>query len=370
MARILVVEDETSIRNEVTDWLTFEGHEVFSAENGLKGLEAARKHLPELIISDITMPDLDGYGLLQALQEDPYLFAVPFIFLTARADRLNMRQGMELGADDYLTKPFSRAELFSAIHARIDRVEAIKSSTQQEFNQLKSKILRIVGHELKTPLLSVQLVQEVIEHQLGQLSHEDLSDLLQTMRAGTDRLKHVVQQILYLTQIESGLLNSVSLRDSGQVIFIDQLIMSAIDLARTFVYRNKDGPVYYKALNPELAVWGDVDLLRHAMAELLSNALAFTKNDKSVLIREWWAKGYLWIDIMDQGAGMSTLQVEETQQLFVQFERDSKEQQGLGIGLTVAREIVRIHGGELRIDSEMDKGTQVIVKLPLYSKSE
>jgi len=365
MAKILVIEDEDGIRLEVIDWLTFEGHEVFSAANGREGVDVARSCIPDLILSDITMPELDGYGVLMAIHQQQDLASIPFIFLTARADKSFMRHGMELGADDYLTKPFSRAELLSAINARIERVQSIKLGTREEINALKSKILRVVGHELKTPLLSVTLVQEVIEHQLGQLSGDEMADLLQTMRAGTDRLQHVVQQILYLTQIEGGALSVESIEKSGSAVFVNQLIVSAIDMARGFAYRNQRGQIYQDAQNSDVTVWGNVDLLRHALAELLSNALAFSSEGKAIVIREWKVGDYVWIGIMDQGHGMSDADGARAQLAFEQIQRETHEQQGLGIGLTVAQQIIRIHGGEVRIESVIGEGTQVLVRLPL-----
>ena len=127
--RILVVEDEADIRANVVRILRMEGFEVLEAENGRIGLDVARAHRPELVLSDLMMPELDGYGLLEALRADPLTVATPFIFLSARADRSDRRKGMNLGADDYLGKPFSRDELMDAVWARIKRIQAIGLST-------------------------------------------------------------------------------------------------------------------------------------------------------------------------------------------------------------------------------------------------
>jgi serine/threonine protein kinase len=127
--RILVVEDEADIRANVVRILRMEGFEVLEAENGRIGLDVSRAHRPDLVLSDLMMPELDGYGLLEALRADPLTVATPFIFLSARADRSDRRKGMNLGADDYLGKPFSRDELMDAVWARIKRIQAIGLST-------------------------------------------------------------------------------------------------------------------------------------------------------------------------------------------------------------------------------------------------
>lgn len=123
--RILVVEDEANIRSNVARILQMEGFDVLEAENGRIGLEVARSQQPDLVLSDIMMPELDGYGLLEALRADTQTAAIPFIFLSARTDRSDRRKGMNLGADDYLGKPFSRDELMEAVWARIKRVQAM-----------------------------------------------------------------------------------------------------------------------------------------------------------------------------------------------------------------------------------------------------
>src|SRR4051812_32186121 len=114
MSRILVIEDDPNIRYNVSEILAYEGFEVLEAENGLIGLQVARDYLPDLIICDVMMPELDGYGVLLELNTDTATATIPFIFLTAISDKHSMRRGMERGADDYLTKPFSSNELLSA----------------------------------------------------------------------------------------------------------------------------------------------------------------------------------------------------------------------------------------------------------------
>ncbi|MBC7618611.1 MAG: protein kinase [Candidatus Saccharibacteria bacterium] len=122
---ILVVEDEASIRDNVVRILRMEGFEVLEAENGQIGLDLARANRPDLVLSDVMMPQLDGHGLLEALRAHPNTALVPFIFLSARTDRTDVRKGMNLGADDYIGKPFSRDELMDAVWARIKRTQAL-----------------------------------------------------------------------------------------------------------------------------------------------------------------------------------------------------------------------------------------------------
>ncbi|MEI9947956.1 MAG: sigma-54 dependent transcriptional regulator [Pseudomonadota bacterium] len=122
---MLVVEDDPVIRANVLELLTEEGYEVISAQDGADGLALAKGRIPDLVVCDITLPKLDGYAVLRAIREDPAIASTPFIFLTAKAERTDMRTGMSLGADDYLSKPFTARELLDAVQMRMHRVSEL-----------------------------------------------------------------------------------------------------------------------------------------------------------------------------------------------------------------------------------------------------
>ena len=140
MKKILVIEDEQIIRENILKLLKAEGFDVTGAENGAQGLNAAVSNLPDVIICDVMMPELDGYGVLMALRSNPVTATLPFVFLTGKAERSEMRQGMELGADDYLTKPFTKAELVGAISSRLKKQEAVT----EQYNTLRSQSCALI----------------------------------------------------------------------------------------------------------------------------------------------------------------------------------------------------------------------------------
>jgi DNA-binding NarL/FixJ family response regulator len=121
MKKILIIEDEPEMRRNVTALLRYNDYQPIEAENGRKGVELARREKPDLVLCDVMMPELDGPGVLQALQQDADLALIPFIFLTAKGEKDDLRSGMNLGADDYLTKPVANADLVRAIEARLRR---------------------------------------------------------------------------------------------------------------------------------------------------------------------------------------------------------------------------------------------------------
>lgn len=136
MKKILVIEDEAESRDIFLDSLEAEGFEAIAAQNGLVGIEQVQKHLPDLVICDIVMPELDGYGVLTTLRQNPVTATIPFIFLTAKATKAEVRQGMDLGADDYLTKPSTVEELLGAIAARLEKQAAIRQCYAAQFQRI------------------------------------------------------------------------------------------------------------------------------------------------------------------------------------------------------------------------------------------
>lgn len=139
MGRLLIIDDHTEIRENIAEILSLAGYETYTAENGKKGVELAMQHLPDLIVCDIMMPELDGYGVLHLLKRNPATEHIPFIFLSAKAERTDFRKGMEMGADDYITKPFDDIELLNAIEIRLKKQQVLQgkySSDEKGVNDL------------------------------------------------------------------------------------------------------------------------------------------------------------------------------------------------------------------------------------------
>lgn len=143
--KVLIIEDNNDIRENVVEILELAGYQVFEAENGKTGVELAIKNIPDIILCDIMMPELDGYGVLYMLNKNPGTAATPFIFLTAKAERLDLRKGMEMGADDYLTKPFDDMELLNAIESRLKKKELQQDFYSKSLDRLTNLIAKNDG---------------------------------------------------------------------------------------------------------------------------------------------------------------------------------------------------------------------------------
>jgi two-component system, sensor histidine kinase and response regulator len=369
MTKILIIEDEQPILEEIMLCLEFEGYEPLGAEDGLSGVDAATHHHPDLILCDISMPAMDGYQVLQSVRSNHDLKLIPFIFLTAHGDRNFVRHGMELGADDYLTKPFTRSELLRAIRTRIERKSAIAETYQQEVENAKRELARLISHELKTPMISAQFVREMIDRRLDQLTPDEIKELLQTLSAGTDRLYHLVEQMVYWTRLETGVITREAMVQSGGTIYLEQFIPTAINLARRYAWRNTENNIVTRIYDNNVTVMGMVEPLRHAVAEIIANAQNFSDEQSIVTVSEWVTDDHVVISVLDTGKGMSPEELAHAQKAFGQVNREQYEQQGLGVGLNVAARIVDAYNGQLQMKSAVGKGTQVDILLPLAEQA-
>lgn len=189
MKKILVIEDEEFVRENIVELLDVEGFEVIGAENGHIGLDVAKVLVPDLILCDVMMPELDGFGVLAQLRQDSKMAAIPFIFLTAKAAKSDFRQGMELGADDYITKPFTRAELLGAIASRLKKQAAVQENFQTELQQAKEKLNYLIHHDSLTNLPNRLSLRERFKQ--VKPTNSDSEQLVTVLCLGLDRFNPI-----------------------------------------------------------------------------------------------------------------------------------------------------------------------------------
>lgn len=191
MKKILVIEDEPEMRRNITQLLRFHEYEPLAAANGREGVEVARREMPDLILCDVMMPELDGYGVLQALQGEATLARTPFIFLTAKGEKNDLRSGMNLGADDYLTKPVAHADLLRAIETRLRRSEQqMKREFKPDFSS-------------SGPLLALGLTPRAAEALLWLSQGKTNGDIATILGITESTVKKYVQEIFEKLGVET-----------------------------------------------------------------------------------------------------------------------------------------------------------------------
>ncbi|MBK9246685.1 MAG: response regulator [Ignavibacteria bacterium] len=364
MKKILIIEDEPYIREGTALLLEDQGFNPITAEDGSIGIQMAFLHKPDLIICDVMMPNVDGYGVINKLRQDPETAHIPFIFLTAKIDRTSTRMGMNLGADDYLTKPFTLDELLSAVNARITKQEQLKRHSEEKLENLRKNIIYSLPHELMTPLNGILGPIELLEQMYDSFSKEEALEMITMIRKSGDRLHRLVQNYLLYAQLDLVSANTSAIngmRDCTTSEGISTIEYAAQHIAQSFE-RTED--FHFKGIEGNLVFQIDQEHLYKIITELTDNAFKFSNPHSKVQITCTQKGLYCWIEVTDRGRGMSKNAV-ETIGAYMQFERRIFEQQGTGFGLIIAKRLVELHGGELIIESEPNVLTNVRFSLPI-----
>lgn len=362
MKNVLLIDDDDSIRSLIKDLLEASGFRVLTAEDGRVGLELALKHLPDLILCDVQMPEMDGYTVLASLRQHTAARTIPVIFLTARVDKLAVRQGMNLGADDYLAKPSSAAELLAAVHSRLSKQDTLKSQSQQKLDELRSSIALSLPHELRTPLTGIFTSVELLRAVAAESDPAEVLEIATTIESSAQKLYQLIQNFLLYAKLEVAARDPDFLRSRTEDMTLQPEISienAAIQIADQFE-RSSDLQL---SLQPAVVACSSFDLEK-VIAELVSNAFKFSYADTPVeIVSQVQADRYV-ICVTNQGRGMTAEQIAHLG-AYMQFDRKFYEQQGVGLGLTIAKRLTELWGGNLTIESSPNQSTTVRVVMLL-----
>ena len=192
MDKILIIEDEAHLREEVASTLKYENFEVLEAENGNQGLKMAIEKKPNLILCDILMPGMDGYEVFNEIKKT-LPAQIPFIFITALDKRTKRRQGMEMGADDFLIKPFTREELLNSVKARLKKT----AEHQNQIRHIRECIVYSIPHEMRTPLSAILGLSEILTDEAAYLSKEEINEFGNSIFKSGKRLHEIIQKLKF-----------------------------------------------------------------------------------------------------------------------------------------------------------------------------
>lgn len=354
--KILIVEDEQLIRDALQYMLELHGHTVLAADSGREGLVLLEMK-PELILCDVGLPGMDGYQVITAVRQHPQGREVPFIFLTARTDRDDQRRGMSLGADDYITKPFTERDILDAIDARLRRQQPLRERVEQLLAEHRSEAGADWSHELLTPLNGVLGGLELIEAEADTIQPGELKPLLTLIRSGAERQLTLARKIVLYFELER-----IKVSPPPDPFHCDASAVpdSAAYLAAEEAGRTADLTV---RCDPATLPLAETHLFG-AVLEIARNAFYFSTHDQPVTVVGTRHGSRYTLAISDQGAGMTPAQ-RATVAAFTQFDRDRHRQQGLGLGLAIARSAAAVAGGKLTLDpGPGDRGLKVTIDLP------
>ncbi|MFQ3566810.1 MAG: hybrid sensor histidine kinase/response regulator [Aggregatilineales bacterium] len=364
-ASILVVEDDQHLLEGISTVLELEGYEVHTAENGQQALNwlRAAARPPDLIVSDIMMPVLDGLQLLTEVRREPAWLSIPFIFLTALGEKIDIQRGKRNGVDDYLVKPFDAADLVVAVEARLKRTQALSEAHRSEMSNLKRRILTILNHEFRTPLSLIVAYADMLNTQQAHLLSEDeLITFLKGVNSGAVRLRRLIENFITLVELETGDAQRTHEQRKGPLIDIRALLEGA---CRAAFNGSHSHPYSINVLNTPPPFIADAEYLKFALQQLLENAAKFSPPGQPIDLGVCCDDATISLWVSDRGRGIPETQMGWIWEVFHQIDREVHEDQGAGTGLTIVRRIVELHGGTVTCTSVVNVGTTFTITLPL-----
>jgi signal transduction histidine kinase len=371
--RLLIAEDNPDMRAYLTELLAPE-YEVAAVENGRKALEAASTVLPDIILSDVMMPEMDGMELVAHLKGDPDLRELPVILLTARAGSSAAATGLETGADDYVSKPFTPEELRARVRAawRLrqfsrERAELLAERARErgraealaEESRRKDEFLAMLAHELRNPLAPIRTAARLLRRQ------EPQDAVIQRNSAVIERqvqnMARLLDDLLDVSQITRG---KVKLK--REAVDLSAVAANAGETARPLIEGRQHELVLSLAPEP-LPLEADRVRLEQVVINLLNNAAKYTDPGGRITVKTFREASEAVLEVCDTGRGIPPELLPHVFELFIQGERDlDRSQGGLGIGLKMVKTLVELHGGSVTAQSPtLECDTQFTVRLPL-----
>lgn len=365
MKTILVIEDDPCIRESIQDVLDLEGYQTLAAANGLIGVELALQHLPDLVLCDISMPEMDGYEVLRTLQHHPETNTIPFVFLTARTTKADLRHGMNLGADDYLPKPCSATELLRAISRRFEKQSVVQTKSEKQLESLRFNIAQFLPHELYTPLNGILGFSELLCHDYETIDRTELQEIGEAIHTSALRLHHLLKNFVLYSKLELIAHNPEQAKFlQSRTVQSPALLVqtTAKQIAERFA-RLPDLQLQSYADSPCRLEIGDA-YLEKIVEELVNNAFKFSNAHTPVWVQTLHEPNCFLLRVTNQGRGMTSEHIAQVG-AYMQFNRKHYEQQGLGLGLIISKRITELCGGSFQIQSVPGEFTTVQVRFEM-----
>jgi len=361
MKKVLVIDDTPEIRVIIEETLRMFGFVTVSAEDGETGVEVAREHLPDLIICDVNMPKLNGFDTLTRLRESESTATIPFMFLSGAVERPNVRRGMELGADDYLTKPFTPSELLAAVNARLEKTAELERKSEKKLDELRGKMTLALPHELRTPLNGIMGLASILIDDYAGMKPQNILETAQLIHDSANRLHRLIENFLAYAQIElmSKDVKSILGTASSSATPAGPIISQSAHGVAMRREREKDLHLDVRpCMIPVIA-----DNFQKIIEELVDNAFKFSEKGTPVRIVAGALEQTFSLHIINTGRGMTAQQIAGIGP-HVQFEREKFEQQGAGLGLIIAKRLTELNGGQFSITSTPGQQTRTSMTFP------
>ena len=361
---ILVVDDVVSNVLLLKILLTKENFKVLTANNGYTCIEIAQNNHPDLILLDVMMPDINGFETAEKLKSDPATADIPIIFLTALNAPSDLVKRFQVGANDFLTKPFNKEELVMRVMRQIQLVFAkrIIESQNAELKRTisnRDKMYSVIAHDLRSPMASIRMVLNLLVSTISsELIGEELFSLLDKANKESEETHDLLDNLLKWTKSQTGRINVVH-----QNFDISDVLIGIEDIF-SLIAENKKQKINFDKQTGSIMVRADKDMLNTVLRNFMSNAIKFTPEGKDIDILVDKQDKFVKVSIRDHGVGISP---ERIATLFSagQTTYGTNNEEGSGLGLQLCQDFARKNGGDVMVESVLGEGSTFSVFVPL-----
>lgn len=368
--KVLIVDDVMSNVLLLKVLLTNEHYKIATAGNGTEALAQVKAEKPDLILLDVMMPDMDGFEVAQRLKKDPEAAEIPIIFLTALNSTGDIVKGFQVGANDFISKPFNKEELIIRVRHQISLIAAkriILAQTEELRRTIigRDKLYSVIAHDLRSPMGSIKMVLNMLILNLpSETIGVEMYELLTMANQTTEDVFALLDNLLKWTKSQIGKLNTVY-----QDIDLVEVVEGVIEIF-TMVAGLKKIKVKLEAPE-ELAVVADIDMIKTVVRNLLSNAIKFSNEGSEVNVKVAKVDGMAVVSVQDHGCGID----EESQKKLLHTDTHystfgTNNEEGSGLGLLLVQDFVQKNGGDLWFTSQKGEGSVFGFNLPLPKDKE
>lgn len=362
MAKILVIDDEEDMRLLMCAILARGKHEADSAPDGESALQIVTTTRFDLILCDVSMRGMNGYTVLGKLRAIPECAHTPFVLVTGMADLNGMREGMKLGADDYLPKPFTATELLSLVRTRLEKATSLRREAEDRAKSLRNHISLMLPQDLLNPLTGILGLAGILCDEAETLAPDEAVELAREIQRSGERLNRHINNFLIYSQIE--LISAdpervETLRNSPPTSLARMLEEVA---SKTAESHNRKGDMHIEACDADVVISGPN--LAKILGEIIDNAFKYSIDGTGVRVSATVSGSTALVKVRDEGKGLSTEIFNGIRKLG-QMERFASQKNDAGLGLVIASRMTEIHNGRLYLGDCTGTGTTVCVELPV-----
>lgn len=353
MNNILVIEDDLSVRESITELLNHKKYKVTTARNGEEGMLMVKQGRPDLIICDVMMPGTDGYQVLKAIRADANVANTPFVFLTAKAQHEDIRGGMKLGADDYLTKPFKAQDLFDAVDARLSRQAQHRKEYGEKLKIVKPLERELIKEGLVTPLEGIVEFSKMLMTHFDRYSKQEIQNFVKRINTSAFSLNKKISSIILFQSIEEAKYNEKAFKKftSGSTKLNERFVREQlVNVGKTY---DREMDLFLQGID-EKKINISEDNLKHVLIELFDNAFKYSAKGSLINIDSHVEDKFYLLNIENGGKAINTDSI-------------NSDNAGLsvGLGLPIVKRIMEMNNGKLHILRTETGNNRITMRFPL-----